>query len=188
MTGFGEAHCQQDGLAVAVEIRTINNRFFKLAVRTSEGYASLEPLVERGAAKRFIAARSRSTSASIAGARPKTTRSTSTCWTAIGGSSSRSAGSGTCTGRCRWRRCLPLAGRGRRRRRRGRRRHGRLAGDRAHAARPPWRTSAACGARKAGPWPPTWRPIAARSPPASTRSSAARRWWSKTTATGSSSG
>jgi uncharacterized protein (TIGR00255 family) len=55
MTGFGEAHCQQDGLAVTVEIRTINNRFFKLAVRTSEGYASLEPLVEavvRGAVHR----------------------------------------------------------------------------------------------------------------------------------------
>ena len=46
MTGFGESHCQQDGLAVAVEIRTINNRYFKLAVRTTEGYASLEPLVE----------------------------------------------------------------------------------------------------------------------------------------------
>jgi uncharacterized protein (TIGR00255 family) len=46
MTGFGESHCQQDGLAVAVEIRTINNRFFKLAVRTGEGYAALEPLVE----------------------------------------------------------------------------------------------------------------------------------------------
>ena len=27
MTGFGEAHSQQDGLAVAVEIRTINNRY-----------------------------------------------------------------------------------------------------------------------------------------------------------------
>ncbi|MEN6450674.1 MAG: YicC/YloC family endoribonuclease [Thermoguttaceae bacterium] len=46
MTGFGESHCQQDGLAVAVEIRAINNRFFKLAVRTSDGYAGLEPLVE----------------------------------------------------------------------------------------------------------------------------------------------
>jgi uncharacterized protein (TIGR00255 family) len=46
MTGFGEAHCQHDGLAVAVEIRTINNRFFKLAVRTTEGYASLDALVE----------------------------------------------------------------------------------------------------------------------------------------------
>ena len=46
MTGFGEAHCQQDGLAVSVEVRAINNRFFKLSVRTSEGYASIEPLVE----------------------------------------------------------------------------------------------------------------------------------------------
>jgi uncharacterized protein (TIGR00255 family) len=46
MTGFGEAHCQQDGLAVAVEIRAINNRFFKLTVRASEGYASLDSQVE----------------------------------------------------------------------------------------------------------------------------------------------
>jgi len=46
MTGFGESHCQQDGLAVAIEIRAINNRYFKLTVRTTEGYASLEPLVE----------------------------------------------------------------------------------------------------------------------------------------------
>ncbi len=46
MTGFGEAHSEQDGLAVAVEIRAINNRFFKLTVRTTEGYASIEPLVE----------------------------------------------------------------------------------------------------------------------------------------------
>lgn len=46
MTGFGESHAQENGLAVAVEIRTINNRFFKLSVRTSEGYAALEPMVE----------------------------------------------------------------------------------------------------------------------------------------------
>lgn len=46
MTGFGEAHSQQDGLAVAVEIRTINNRFFKLSVRASEGYGSLDSAVE----------------------------------------------------------------------------------------------------------------------------------------------
>ena len=49
MTGFGEAHGRQDGLAVAVEIRAINNRYFKLSVRSSEGYASLEPLVENEA-------------------------------------------------------------------------------------------------------------------------------------------
>ena len=46
MTGFGESHVQQDGLAVAVEVRAVNNRFFKLTVRATEGYASLEPLVE----------------------------------------------------------------------------------------------------------------------------------------------
>ena len=46
MTGFGESHCRRDGLSVAIEIRAINNRFLKLTVRTSEGYAALEPLVE----------------------------------------------------------------------------------------------------------------------------------------------
>jgi uncharacterized protein (TIGR00255 family) len=46
MTGFGEAHCRQDGLTVAVEIRAINNRYFKLSIRSSDGCAPLEPLVE----------------------------------------------------------------------------------------------------------------------------------------------
>ncbi|MEX2316825.1 MAG: YicC/YloC family endoribonuclease [Pirellulales bacterium] len=46
MTGFGEARRQADGLAVAVEVRTINSRHFKLNFRASEGYASLEPEVE----------------------------------------------------------------------------------------------------------------------------------------------
>jgi len=46
MTGFGEAHHQQDGLAVAIEVRTINSRYFKLSFRAGEGYGSLEPRVE----------------------------------------------------------------------------------------------------------------------------------------------
>ena len=46
MTGFGEARSQTEGLAVAVEIRTINSRHFKLSYRASEGYAALEPEVE----------------------------------------------------------------------------------------------------------------------------------------------
>jgi uncharacterized protein (TIGR00255 family) len=46
MTGFGEAHCHQDGLAVAVEVRAINNRYFKLSIRSSEGYGPLEPRME----------------------------------------------------------------------------------------------------------------------------------------------
>ena len=46
MTGFGECRRQTEGLAVAVEIRTINSRHFKLSYRASEGYAALEPEIE----------------------------------------------------------------------------------------------------------------------------------------------
>jgi uncharacterized protein (TIGR00255 family) len=46
MTGFGEARGQKEGLAVAVEVRTINSRHFKLSYRASEGYAALEPEIE----------------------------------------------------------------------------------------------------------------------------------------------
>jgi uncharacterized protein (TIGR00255 family) len=46
MTGFGEARRQTEGMAVAVEVRTINSRHFKLSYRASEGYAPLEPEVE----------------------------------------------------------------------------------------------------------------------------------------------
>jgi uncharacterized protein (TIGR00255 family) len=46
MTGFGEAHRHQDGLAVAIEVRAINNRFLKLSIRSTEGYGPLEPRVE----------------------------------------------------------------------------------------------------------------------------------------------
>lgn len=51
MTGFGEACRQQGGVAVSVEVRTINSRYFKLLVRTSDGYASLEPRVEAAVRK-----------------------------------------------------------------------------------------------------------------------------------------
>jgi uncharacterized protein (TIGR00255 family) len=46
MTGFGEARSQTEGLAVSVEVRTINSRHFKLSYRASEGYAGLEPEIE----------------------------------------------------------------------------------------------------------------------------------------------
>jgi uncharacterized protein (TIGR00255 family) len=55
MTGFGEARRQQDDVAVAVELRTVNNRYFKFSLRASEGYSSLEPQIEalvRSAIKR----------------------------------------------------------------------------------------------------------------------------------------
>jgi len=46
MTGHGEAHRHQDGKSIAIEVRTVNNRYFKLTVRASDGYASLEPQIE----------------------------------------------------------------------------------------------------------------------------------------------
>jgi uncharacterized protein (TIGR00255 family) len=46
MTGFGEARRQEDEIAVAVELRTVNNRYFKFSLRASEGYNSLEPQIE----------------------------------------------------------------------------------------------------------------------------------------------
>jgi uncharacterized protein (TIGR00255 family) len=46
MTGFGEARRQSGGKSIAVEIRTINSRHFKLSYRASEGYAALEPEIE----------------------------------------------------------------------------------------------------------------------------------------------
>lgn len=47
MTGFGEAHRQADGVAVGVEVRTINNRYFKLTVRSPDGYNALEGEIEQ---------------------------------------------------------------------------------------------------------------------------------------------
>ena len=55
MTGFGEARRQESGLSVAIELRTINSRYFKIALRTGEGYAALEPQIE---AARFAIASS----------------------------------------------------------------------------------------------------------------------------------
>jgi uncharacterized protein (TIGR00255 family) len=46
MTGFGEAHYQGDGLSISVEVRTINNRYFKLSMKCGEGYSALESEIE----------------------------------------------------------------------------------------------------------------------------------------------
>lgn len=46
MTGFGEARGPAGGMAISVEVRTINSRHYKLSFRSSEGYASLESDVE----------------------------------------------------------------------------------------------------------------------------------------------
>jgi uncharacterized protein (TIGR00255 family) len=46
MTGFGEARRQTEGLVVSIELRTINNRYFKLSAKCSEGYSALESEIE----------------------------------------------------------------------------------------------------------------------------------------------
>lgn len=47
MTGFGEAHDREGDLAVGVELRTINNRYFKLTVKCGDGYGALESEIEQ---------------------------------------------------------------------------------------------------------------------------------------------
>ena len=47
MTGFGEAHIQDDRWSVAVEVRTVNNRHLKLNAKISDPYGSLESDFER---------------------------------------------------------------------------------------------------------------------------------------------
>ena len=46
MTGFGDAYAERDGTHYAVEIRALNNRFFKSAIKLPEPVAGLEPELE----------------------------------------------------------------------------------------------------------------------------------------------
>ncbi len=46
MTGFGSGAFQNKGVAAAVELKTVNNRFFKLSLRINDNYASFEPKIE----------------------------------------------------------------------------------------------------------------------------------------------
>lgn len=46
MTGFGEARDHRESYAIAVEVRTVNSRHFKLNLRVTEGYGALEAHAE----------------------------------------------------------------------------------------------------------------------------------------------
>jgi uncharacterized protein (TIGR00255 family) len=46
MTGHGAGRKQQGGVVVTVELRTVNNRYYKLSLRSTEGYASLESRID----------------------------------------------------------------------------------------------------------------------------------------------
>lgn len=47
MTGYGDARLERAGLSCSVEIRSVNNRYLKVLIRTPERFAGLEPDIER---------------------------------------------------------------------------------------------------------------------------------------------
>jgi uncharacterized protein (TIGR00255 family) len=47
MTGFGDFRGQDDRLCVAIEVRSVNNRYFKLVVKSPERFQPLEGEIER---------------------------------------------------------------------------------------------------------------------------------------------
>ena len=47
MTGFGEARLQDPRWTIAVELRTVNNRHFKLSARISDSHTMVEPALEQ---------------------------------------------------------------------------------------------------------------------------------------------
>ncbi len=53
MTGFGIAQIELDGVLVAVEVRSVNNRHFKCTMRVPEDFSVLEADLEAHAAKRL---------------------------------------------------------------------------------------------------------------------------------------
>src|SRR3982750_1555354 len=46
MTGFGDATAERDGTHYAVEVRSLNNRFFKPIIKLPENVSGLEPELE----------------------------------------------------------------------------------------------------------------------------------------------
>jgi uncharacterized protein (TIGR00255 family) len=47
MTGYGEASYQSDNLHVSIELRSVNNRYLKVTLRSGEPYNLLEPEFEK---------------------------------------------------------------------------------------------------------------------------------------------
>ena len=46
MTGFGEVRDEREGYSIVVEVRTVNSRYFKLHLRTTDGYSALDARAE----------------------------------------------------------------------------------------------------------------------------------------------
>ena len=47
MTGYGDAECTREGLSYALEIRSVNNRYFKMVIKLPEMLQSFEPEVDK---------------------------------------------------------------------------------------------------------------------------------------------
>ena len=47
MTGFGSAHGQVDGVEYAVEVRSVNSRYFKAVVKAPEGLSWAEVEIDK---------------------------------------------------------------------------------------------------------------------------------------------
>ena len=47
MTGFGSAAADNHGMSCSVELRSVNNRFFKAVIKLPDKLASLEPEIDR---------------------------------------------------------------------------------------------------------------------------------------------
>jgi len=46
MTGFGGATVRENAVSVFAEIKTVNNRYLKFSLRTTDGFGALEPIIE----------------------------------------------------------------------------------------------------------------------------------------------
>ncbi|MBI1246417.1 YicC family protein [bacterium] len=53
MTGYGDAHLHTEEISASVEVRSVNNRYFKLAVRGIELFSGLESQIE-AVTRKFI--------------------------------------------------------------------------------------------------------------------------------------
>jgi len=46
MTGFGAAVCTEENISISVELKAVNNRYFKMSLRLTDGYGALEQRIE----------------------------------------------------------------------------------------------------------------------------------------------
>lgn len=47
MTGYGDAECSHDGVSFALEIRSVNHRYFKATIKVADWLQSFEPQIDK---------------------------------------------------------------------------------------------------------------------------------------------